>query len=126
MFDDSDLVDAYTRTNALEDGVLIDVTDTAKEAGFVYPVALTREVYCKYVQVPNGVNCQDEQGRLWDILTMLRWAIKAVKGEKGPVKHFRLSVMRDDGRNQAIELKSVCGPGDDWEPVITIMLPDQD
>src|SRR4051794_4558851 len=36
-----EVIFAYTRADALADGVLIDVTDTAKEAGFRIPVAVT-------------------------------------------------------------------------------------
>ena len=34
------LIHAYSRSQAIEDGVLIDVTATAREAGSRYPVAL--------------------------------------------------------------------------------------
>jgi hypothetical protein len=40
LFEDS--IYRHTRADALRDGVLIDVSETAKEAGFRYPVALTR------------------------------------------------------------------------------------
>jgi hypothetical protein len=39
---DPDLISAYSRSEALADGLLVDVTETAREAGFLYPVALTR------------------------------------------------------------------------------------
>lgn len=68
MFDDSDLIHVYTRAQAIEDGVLVDVTETAKEAGIRYPVAITQAVWAEYVAVPDGVEGQDENGRLWDIL----------------------------------------------------------
>src|SRR5262249_42765183 len=45
MFDEGDLIHSYTRAGALRDGVLIDVSATAKEAGFNYPVALTRAAW---------------------------------------------------------------------------------
>jgi hypothetical protein len=41
MFEEGDLVHRYTRADALRDGVLIDVTETAREAGIRWPVALT-------------------------------------------------------------------------------------
>src|SRR5262249_20013183 len=66
---------AYTRRQAFEDGVIIDVTETAKEAGFRIPVALTSAVWAEYVAVPEGVECQDEVGRLWDILWMCRYGV---------------------------------------------------
>jgi hypothetical protein len=68
MFEDFDLIHRYTRAQAIEDGVLIDVTQTAREAGFKYPVALTAAAWAKCVAVPPGVVCQDEAGRLWDVL----------------------------------------------------------
>ena len=30
------------------------------------------------------------------------------------------------GRPHLVELRAVCGPGDNYEPVITIMLPNED
>ncbi|MCX6698305.1 MAG: hypothetical protein NTV68_00020, partial [Methanomicrobiales archaeon] len=45
----------YTRAQAIEDGVLIDVTVTAKEIGIKYPVALTTAVYDEYVVVPKAL-----------------------------------------------------------------------
>lgn len=40
-----DLIDVYTRAEAIEDGVLVDVTETAKEAGIVYPTAVTQGLW---------------------------------------------------------------------------------
>ena len=36
---------AYTRAQAIADGILVDVSETAREAGFNIPVALTRTVW---------------------------------------------------------------------------------
>ena len=64
MFDKADLIHRHTRADALRDGVLIDVSAVAREAGIRYPVALTRAVWQRCVAVPPGVICQDEAGRL--------------------------------------------------------------
>ena len=76
-----------------------------------------------YVKVPDGVACQDEQGRLWDVLNMLRFAIK--QGSHGSEVTFTVLV-NNEGEPKPVELKSLCGPGDNAEPVITIMLPRED
>src|SRR3972149_219225 len=72
---------ALTRAQALEGGQLVGVGEAAKEAGIRFPVALTRAVWESCVVVPvNGkgrpVPCQDERGRLWDVLSMTRFAIR--------------------------------------------------
>ena len=54
MFHDDDLIHRYTRKQAIEDAVLVDVTPTAREAGFRLPVALTRAVWEHYVRVPGA------------------------------------------------------------------------
>src|SRR5713226_2372951 len=81
FWDDADVIYAYTRAQALEDGVLVDVSETAKEAGINFPVALTATVWGQYVEVPEGVTGQDETGRLWDILWMFRCAAVRFNGD---------------------------------------------
>ncbi len=120
-----EVISTYTRQQAIEDGVLIDVSNTAKEAGIVYPTTLTRGVWGEYVKVPEVVSgLQDEQGRLWDILWMLRFNIK--KGRAGPELLYKLSVLNEPQKPKTVRLKALCGPGDDADPVITIMLPHED
>src|SRR5215471_17777299 len=69
------IIYAYTRAQAVADGVQVEVTKTAQEAGIKFPVFLTRAVYDAYVTVPPGITGQDEAGRLWDIVWMTRFAI---------------------------------------------------
>src|SRR5437763_804679 len=123
MFDANDIVHRYTRAEAIADGVLIDVSATAKEAGIRYPVALTRAAWERCVAVPPGVLCQDEAGRLWDVLFLLRLAIGHSSG--GPEVRFAVHV-RTDNRERTpplVRLRALCGPGDDGAPVMTVMLP---
>ena len=53
-------ISAYTRAQAIEDGILVDVSDTAREAGFNIPVTVTRTVW----------NYGDDR-------TMVSWRVKA-------------------------------------------------
>ena len=120
-----EVIYAYTRAQAIADGVLVDVSEMGKEAGFRHPVALTDTVFNSYVRVPEGVDCQDEKGRLWDILWMLHVAIKRGANSKdrdgANLLLFELCVRNDNESAKMVQLKAICGPGDDAEPVITIM-----
>jgi hypothetical protein len=123
-----EVIFAYTRSQAVADGVQVEVTKTATEAGISFPVFLTRGVFDSFVTVPDGVTGQDEAGRLWDIVWMLRFAIlKARPGvQRIPVV---LYVRQSDiQRPQLIKLIATCGPldVDDPQPAITVMLPDED
>jgi hypothetical protein len=121
------VVYTYSRSQAVADGFQIEATTTAAEAGIRFPVFLTRAVYDAYVTVPPGVAGQDEAGRLWDIVWMLRFAIR--KAQTGQARlPFALYVRNDNRRPQLIKLVATCGPldFDDPKPAITIMLPGED
>jgi hypothetical protein len=117
----------YTRAQAIADGVQVDVTKTAQEAGIKFPVFLTRTVFDAYVAVPPNVSGQDEAGRLWDIVWMLRFAIiRSRPGcERVPVA---LYVRNDNRAAKLVKLIATCGPLDidKPEPAITVMMPDED
>jgi hypothetical protein len=125
MSDEKELIFAYTRAQAIEDGVLVDVSSTAWRAMINYPVALTRAVWCQYVEVPEGIEGQDEAGRLWDLLSTLLEAIRWWNvREPGDALIFQLNV-RNDREPKLVTLKAVCGPDDDGSPCITVMEPDE-
>jgi hypothetical protein len=113
-----------TRQDLLRDGILVDVSYLAAEAGFKYPVAVSRSVWDAYVEVLPGVAGQDQTGRLWDILWVLAIAIR--RGAAGDTIRFSVLVRKDNRRPRPVPLKAICGPGDDAEPVITVLLPDED
>jgi hypothetical protein len=120
-----DLIHRYSRADAIRDGELIDVSSTAREAGIRYPTAVTRAAWECCVAIPPGVACQDEAGRLWDVLWLL--ALSARNCDK-PELHFAVHVRNDNRRRTPplVHLKAICGPGDQGERVITVLLPDED
>lgn len=138
MPDDSwELISSYSRRQAIEDGTLVDLMqpETASavhEAGFRYPIAITATAFNLAIW-PIGnedeakwleSKCQDLQGRLWDVLTMLKLALRGCDGDTA---YFRVSVVNwQTKRRNTITLKAVCGPNDDATPCITLMLPDED
>ena len=117
------LIYAYTRAQALEDGVLADVSDLAREAGFVWPVALTAAVWSIVEDIPRRYCAwQTVEGRLYDVLWMAYCAIRSAEHHG---TELRYTLLLDHGRHRYLTLKLVTGPGDHGEPVVTIMLPDE-
>src|ERR1051326_8646978 len=112
MCNEAGLISRYSRADAIRDGVLIDVSELAREAGIRLPVALTAATGERCVAIPPGVMAQDETGRVWDVLTTLRHAIR--QQSDGPEVRFGVHV-RNDNRERTpplVRLKAVCGPGD--------------
>ena len=110
------VISSYSRKEAIEDGVLVDITDTAREAGFKYPVACTAAVWA-LIEAPWGHT--DINGKLWDIVYMCIHEIK--RGMAGDRVYFTAKV---NGKNR--NFYAVICPGDTPDPVITIMFTDED
>jgi hypothetical protein len=122
---DAEIISTYTRAQAIEDGVLVDVSERAREAGLKWPVAITAGVWATINDIPPKLKgIQDVEGRLWDVVWMARWAA----GQGGDLIHYTLRMDRNENgrRVKNLRLKMVSGPGDDWEPVITIMHVNED
>jgi hypothetical protein len=121
------LISSYSRAQAIEDGTLVDVTAQAKETGITLPTALTREVWEWFVALsPAAMEaCNDERGRLHDILWMFRCAAARAPKDVSELR-FQLYVVTTQLDPELVTLKAICGPGDDEAPVITILLPEQD
>lgn len=123
---------AYTREMALKDGVLIDVSETAMEAGIKFPVAVTQAVWNQYIEWESGDNekqtYQDQSGRLWDVVWMARHGIIGAKGQATEILFELYCIPRDGQSKQAkpTTLKIILGPGDHGEAVLTILLPNED
>jgi len=109
------VISEYSRTQAIEDGILVDVSKMAKEAGITFPVAICNELFAEYVDADSRNLSGDTAGRTWDLLWMLRTAI--VSGKGGSKINFSARF-----GNKRVYMTAICGPGDNAEPVITVDL----
>ena len=116
---------SYSRAQAIEDGVLVDVTERAGEAGIKFPTALTSELWHRYIVPSEELEDygQSIDGRLWDLLCLFRLYARKCSSS---VLYFEVYFQMPDEELAPVKVKSVCGPGDSAEPVITIMLPWED
>jgi hypothetical protein len=138
------IISSYSRAEAIEDGVLIDLTkfsfrpnlNVCQEVGIKFPIAMTSAAYSEAIQESGEPlpPCQDLSGRMFDVVYMLKRTINTGR-QQGTVIRFPVSVINWRHRNgrrinatrrDELILKAVCGPGDNADPVITIMLTDED
>ena len=127
LFADCDVIHSYTRAQAIEDGFLVDLMQD--ELGEVcrqhykHPVACTSTVFeIMRKAVENKKYCNDYAGILHDMLHMSRvhWQFH------GHTARLFKVIIQGAGRQRIFTFKLVCHPGDSGEPVMTIMLPDED
>lgn len=125
FFDFGEVIHTYSRAQALEDGSLVDASALAREAGLRFPVALTRAAWTHCVALsPAATRAgNDETGRLWDVLWMMAVAVR--RRPQGSDVLFELHCVTTSDRASLVRLRAVIGPGDDAEPVVTVMLPEE-
>jgi len=126
MFDAADYISIYTRGDALKDGFLIDISPVAKEEGFLVPAAVTCEAYREIrPHEEPGPSGQDLRDRLHDMF----WRLRLHATQKRFSDTDRLSfsfLIAENCVSRTVKLVSVVHPGDQGEPVMTIMLPHED
>ena len=123
---DWNVIYSYSRAQAIADCVLVDVTEQAKAIGFRIPTVVTATLYQGYVAPPAGLEGEGQSvtGRLHDLLTLALFAAKrAVNSDR---VYFKVSFLMSPGRLETVEVIAQIGPGDQGEPVLTIMLPEDD
>ena len=126
-------ISVYSRADALRDGVLIAADpDTCREAGILWPVAVTDHLWSSYIEPDNleEMPGQSVSGRLWDLLWVFTQAAGRSQGESR-IK-YRVIFQKSVGRYglppvcETVTVIAACGPGDYGEPVLTLMLPEDD
>ncbi|KGM54811.1 hypothetical protein N799_08660 [Lysobacter arseniciresistens ZS79] len=131
MFNKDDVVFTYSRGQALADGVLVDLTEQAKEYGFKVPFACTEGVWNTVKWDEFDSECkpglgQSTDGRLHDLLTL---AFQAARETEGNRAQFPVLMVPKAGAGEAakpVQFHMVIGPGDDAAPVCTLMLIGED
>jgi hypothetical protein len=126
LFKDAEILSAYSRTQALSDGTLVDVTEWASgETGFIggfrVPVAFTGAVWAAVNHIPAELaGFEDVRGRAHDVLFM---ASLAARRNPAAARITFQVILHEPGEADKVTLVCACGPGDDLEPVITIGFP---
>lgn len=118
------VIHTYSRAESIADGSLIDVSEMAREAGFKLPVAMTRAVWGEYI-VPSDEDMklgQSVEGRLWDTLSVMFASARCCSRSE---MTFSV-VFVIDGNSPLKKLKAIIGPGDKFEPVLTVMMPEEE
>ncbi|WP_053057874.1 DUF6573 family protein [Rubrobacter aplysinae] len=118
-----DPIHVYTREEAKQDGVLVDVTGTAREAGFKVDTAITAALDADISDLSSPLldGGESHKGRLWDVLVTGHLA-----AHKSGLPALAYTLHMPVGDKKLYEVKAVIGPGDDEDPVLTLMRTDED
>lgn len=109
------------RQDAIDDGDLIEITRMGRDMGITFPLAVSARAAQSMVPFPN-IPQETVTENLWDTLHAFRDKARTTTEEEF---EFQVSLYQN-GLVPTLTFKAAVSPGDDGEPVITIMLPDED
>jgi hypothetical protein len=121
-----DPIYVYTRKEAIEDGVLIDLTENFPDIckAYKWPVACTAGVWAIIERATNKkTSTSDLSGVVHDVI----WMSQRYQSQRYQTKKWETGAMflvKIGRKNHTFKI--VSGPGDNAEPVLTIMLPEED
>lgn len=124
LFEGAPVIDSYSRAQAVADGALVDVTETAKRWGFLHPVAFTLAFWKSTEVFP----LPEAERRAYVLRAVRERVLKATDEENrgGAPLLFGFFLLLDDGPSEVVGGQIHLGPGDSREPVFTIMLNEED
>ena len=149
-----EVISVYTRQQAIEDGILVDCEQAPmgemRRQLMKWPLAMTATAFHRYVwPIDEEANLPPDQsleGRFWDVVWMFHAAVKGtvparridpcnllfdfycIVADPALSSNERIDATARSGPEgmRLVTLKAVSGPGDDGEPVMTFMLPEED
>lgn len=128
--DDDALSDVGTQ--AIEDDLLIDVTQMADDVGFEWPAAMTVAAQAECAAWSHAGDHRDSSHyrsfRLWDVLSIAAAAVCSTGVAKPDllINLQRLPSDENEINNQKLALKLVFDLKENDDPFVIIMLPEQD
>ena len=120
FLEDSEVIDIFSRHEALSDGLLVDLSSVAREVGIRYPLAVTSSAYNQCLRSGELEELGDERERSLDLVHQVATLARA--GHEEPEIHFEYA----GSDAEPVLLKVRCHSGDFGEPVLTIMQAGED
>ena len=122
-FEGADIIHSYSRAEAIEDGVLIDVSKQAAAVGITLHTAVTPGIWAELIGNPKWEGWGTEDERLKRLLSD---ACNELEKAGSGIAFFSIRMVDMGSIVGEIHLRAQRGPGDNLEPVLTVMLGQED
>ena len=132
-YKDMGIIFKYTREEAIADGVLVDVTEQAEKVGFKLHTVITDTIHAELevnaVEVSAATEYNETEIYNTILISLLHQAAEQAKAAKEAKRRLPFTATY---KCVSADLEYVynfhlhLGPGDEGEPVLTIMRPDED
>lgn len=113
------------RQEAIQSGILIDVTPTAKELGLTFPVTITKPLWDIGIVTNHSLSQEEQTGRLRDILMAFRLRLASLATISPLIDFPALLAMPPSTVPQPVPLFAIIQPDAGNQANVTLLLPNE-
>jgi len=113
------------RQEAIQSGILIDVTPTAKELGLTFPVTITKPLWDIGIVTNHSLSQEEQTGRLRDILMAFRLRLASLATVSPLIDFPALLAMPPSTVPQPVPLFAIIQPDSGNQANVTLLLPNE-
>ncbi|MCS6294078.1 MAG: hypothetical protein H8J66_13485 [Nitrospira sp.] len=113
------------RQEAIQSGVLIDVTPTAKELGLTFPVTITKPLWDIGIVTNQSLSQEEQTGRLRDVLMAFRLRLASLATISPLIDFPALLAMPPSTVPQPVPLFAIIQPDSGNQANVTLLLPNE-
>lgn len=113
------------RRQAIEAGVLIDVTPTAQQLGLTFPVTITKPLWDIGIVTNQSLSQEEQTGRLRDILMAFRLRLASLATISPLIDFPALLAMPPSTVPQPVPLFAIIQPDGTSQANVTLLLPNE-
>jgi hypothetical protein len=113
------------RQEAIQSGILIDVTPTAKELGLTFPVTITRPLWDIGIVTNQSLSQEEQTGRLRDVLMAFRLRLASLATISPLIDFPALLAMPPSTVPQPVPLFAIIQPDSGNQANVTLLLPNE-
>ena len=110
----------YTRQDAINDGIFVDVSEVAKELGFNIPVAITSNLFNTYIKKET----ETETNRRLKIFLRITWENISLHPQRDTLTLLTTKAYFDDKTPTDVWIALEAQSPTDPSPAINILLPE--
>jgi hypothetical protein len=113
------------RQEAIQSGILIDVTPTAKELGLTFPVTITKPLWDIGIVTNQSLSQEEQSGRLRDVLMAFRLRLASLATISPLIDFPALLAMPPSTVPQPVPLFAIIQPDSGNQANVTLLLPNE-
>jgi hypothetical protein len=123
--DRSDVPTIRDRQEAIQSGILIDVTPAARELGLTFPVTITKPLWDIGIVTTHSLSQEEQSGRLRDVLIAFRLRLASLATISPLIDFPALLAMPPSTVPQPVPLFAIIQPDAGNQANVTLLLPNE-